>query len=157
MNRKQFDLFNTAVQWTVDEDRRKKAGLPENGMAHEQGEWGYGILSYKSKTVEVRGELGYRAICPTAGCLAGNIVVTAGDQMVGVVPKDAVYENDHEIMADWCWDGKHLHDIEIRARQLVGISPEESDPLFYAGNTVKCIVELSTVIAERHGHQLVIV
>src|SRR4029077_18726986 len=96
MDLKQFNLFQGAIQWAVDEDKRLSAiddTAMTSPMEHDQQMWAFGKIDRSAETVTMDLEgckCQYCAICPTTGCVGGNIVLTAVEQFV--VPQFASIE-----------------------------------------------------------------
>jgi len=159
MDIKQFQVLQNAVQWAVDEDRRDSFDPPGLPITHDQTHWAWGLMD-KSKIREIeyahtRGfKFPYVAICPTAGCLAGNMALIAGDEFV--VPYfSSMWQRDLPIMAEQCWNPERgLMGIRDRGIELAGLSEPEADRLFDGQIGVDDIVEIATEIAADHGYTL---
>jgi hypothetical protein len=166
MDEKQLDALQRAVQWVVDYqqylDSRREADRDDPPVVtHHQGYWGLGStdgnkyegpLQFASGLAWL-GELKPQLLCTSACCLAGDVVMNNGDQMIafedeGVTPQST----------DWCMDqqGK-VHTIPTRAQELLGITSEEATWLFSGKNSRMDIVEIAKMLAKRYDHVLELV
>lgn len=155
MDIKQFELFQGAIQWVVDQHNR---GTNTSVLEHDQGNWGEGILSPTPEWRKDTDGLAYAVVCPTAGCVAGNIVAMNGDQFVIGMAPEFVKANVHrkmEVQVQECWSADDgIHTIPGRARELAGLTPGEATRLFNGDNDVDDIVNIAHMIATNHGYQL---
>lgn len=153
MDKKQFDLFQSGVQWVWDDNKRRQAGRPHGGnLHHVQGLWVGGriIDRIKAKWGEHRREMDL--VCPTACCLAGNILITNGDRFVVDHEWDI---GEQTTSVEYCLDEKdQVHGIQNRAMEVAGLNLAEAQELFEGGNTAESIVESATRIAKEHGYEL---
>jgi len=151
MNRKQFELFQTAIQWVVDEHRE-----PTHSPSHLQSTWAVGRVLFDKVTAYRRKDRPktFQVVCPTACCVAGDICLTNGDTFVVGCDEEPVRYNT-AIAVDYVVDedGK-LHEIGARARSLVGITGPEANELFEGGNRVEDITRVATSIAARRDFDL---
>jgi|SRR5262245_32908516 len=150
MDKKQFELFQEAVQWVLDEKRASEKGRKHNRIWHKQKFWGQGEVTDESVT-QVGTSLTMSVVCPSAACLAGNVVLLHGDRMVALVnhgrPGDVV-------QADYCADDKdRVYMIGTRARQLLGITSEEA-AIFGGDHSRRLVIEMAKEIAENHGYKM---
>lgn len=163
MDLKQFDLFQSAIQWAVDEDRRLNAEevtAKTSPLEHDQNLWAFGTIdkSIEPLTWEIDGgKFAYNVICPSSGCVAGNIILTAGEQFV--VPKFKGIElMDVPFMAETCWSPENgFHNIDDRAEELAGLDHSEAVDLFDGDNDIDRIVDVAYQIAFNHGYTLKLV
>jgi len=166
MDLKQFNLFQGAIQWAVDEDKRLNGLTYDTAktspLEHDQQMWAFGKIdkSVEPLTWEIGSDFKcqYLAICPTTGCVAGNIVLTAGEQFV--VPQFASIEMMPQVpfMAEYCWSPENgFQEIRLRAEDLAGLTHDEATDLFEGANTLDKIVELAYKIADNHGYTLELV
>jgi hypothetical protein len=62
--------------------------------------------------------------CGTKACLAGHTVLEAGDEIM-------IWDSDPETGTFECIDDKgNVHNIEIRAQELLGLTRDQADVLF---------------------------
>ena len=170
MDLKGFDRLQTAVQWTVDEDRERyefektdeyakfgwDAWWTQSVVHHDQESWGAGVLKKDGELFT--SPIGtYTAVCPTAGCLAGNVVLASGEKFVVSWPSS---QADHipeglpvSVSACWTADGD-VDEISHRAQELMGIDSDDADRLFEGENDVDAIVNIATEIAASWGFTL---
>ena len=172
MTDKQFDLFQSAVQWVKDEARtqakakrwRKAYKKMQKGVRHYQGNWGSGLIKRDGRSVK-NGGYQWREVCPSSACLAGNIVLMNGDTFVSAL-RNPAYEEllkrqeaaevAVEITVDYCIprDSTQVYMIEHRAAELVGIDHQQAAALFAGGNTAEHVIHNAERVAEAHGREL---
>jgi hypothetical protein len=154
VDQKQFDLFQTAIQWVWDEWHRKIRGDARQGPIHKQVVWAAGTVT--DQMVPVAEDETYRwgewvsVICPTACCVAGNIVMVHGDQFV-----TKQMPNEFVAHVEMCIDDHgRVHGISDRAQGLAGLTGSEASRLFHQDNNAHSIVQIAQMIAARHGYEL---
>jgi hypothetical protein len=149
MDQKQFDLFATGIQWVKDEAERDYTAQ----VRHNQGTWGLGriregIRRLRKNTVQQY----FTPVCPSACCLAGNIVLANGDEMVLPAEMAAGRDTSH---VDYCMDAEgEVYHIRERATQVAGLTISESAWLFDACRTAESQIKHAQVIADRYGFTL---
>lgn len=151
MNVKEFDRLQTAVQWAVDEARR--TDLDQRWLTHDQGKWGYGTVENREPIKAKYGlaPITMRAVCPSACCLAGNIVLAEGDTFV--VPTYSSHSVGEEVNVDYCVDTKGtVYKIEDRALDLIGM--EYDQQMFDSEQDIDDLVETVGEVVEAHGFTL---
>jgi|SRR5262245_6635469 len=168
MDQKGFELFQSAVQWILDEKRATENRTKHDPIWHKQQFWATGELTDEEITVDQVGQqyllswhlTQMRVVCPSSACLAGNIVVIHGDKMVAdqySVRYGEQYSNGL-VSADFCVNDKNqLFTIGTRAQQLIGITSQEASDLFRGGNSRKKVIEMATEIAKGYGFELELV
>jgi hypothetical protein len=154
MDLKQFNIFQEAIQWVVDEQRRRRADKDIYEMTgrlrHFQQEWGMGRVVAE----RLAAHPSYQMVCPTACCVAGNIVLINGDRFV----VDSVLPEDSLVAVQSCVTDKgEIVDIDDRAIEVVGLDAVEAMNLFSGGNSWRDIVHCATKIAKAHGHTLEVI
>lgn len=142
-----METLQAAVQWVVDEDRIM-ANDPdaERSLTHDQDLYTIGYATDQKAS-------GYRVICPTACCLAGNIVIAHGDLLiVNYLDYDPGEQN---LLADYCLDSDgRVHHVQERAAELVGIDPDPESfdqSMFDGDQNADDIRALAEATARRHG------
>jgi len=160
MDKKQFDLFQAAIQWVLDEKRITDRHGKHLGIWHRQAWWATGTLTSKivkavSSAVPFNTSRTFQVMCPSTACVAGNIVNIYGDKLV--VPECSVVP-DETVIADYCMDDKgRLYLIGERAQQITGMEPAEAAQLFLPDNSREHVIELATRIAKDHGYEMELV
>lgn len=165
MNQKQFDLFQSAIQWVFDEQRASDRHTKHSPIWHRQGLWGMGTVTDQvitAKSIQLDKEekqtyqRSYQVMCTSAACVAGNIVLINGDQMVAVANPEV--SPGLIAYAEYCIDDQRtVHSIGDRAQRLTGISPAEAGALFGGGLSRPDVISVATRIATHHGYQLELV
>lgn len=159
MDLKQFEMFQTTIQWVLDEKRITAAHGRHGLIWHRQSWWASGkvtdtVVQARSSTIPFTTSKQFKVICPSAACVAGNIVSAYGDKLV--VPEGAIEECT--AIADYCIDDEgRLHLIGDRAAALAGLSTDEAARLFAPNNSRDYVIELATEIASNHGYELELV
>jgi hypothetical protein len=167
MDQKQFDAFQSGVQWVADEAalRKRVAEREEKYEAghlfHRQRVWASGKATAAIRSIVKASGLGteytydYQVVCPSGCCLAGSIVQRAGDDFVRndyIQPGRTVETVDH------CMDAEgNVHLISQRARELAGLSETEASRLFHQDNGSDTILRLAKEVAVNHGYNLEII
>jgi hypothetical protein len=152
MDRKQFDLFQTAIQWVADEQRRKKQHRRKNGPSHVQSLWGSGKVVEWINTRWGGRNLTSSVVCASSCCLAGNIVHLHGDLLVELNSK---VRPGNTTTVEHCLDEKGtVHTINERARALVGLTNQQASSLFASSRDAAQIIQQAQVIAARNGYEL---
>ena len=174
MDEKGRDLLETSVQWVQDEERRRQREVekaaraknwkevqreePTNGLYHYQGSWGRGIAQRAIKAV-IDNTLGAyettaTVVCGTSGCLAGNIVLVAGDEFVfpGTITPGCDVDVDHCIDAEG-----NIHQIRQRAQDLLGVNSNEANRMFNGDLSRNQVIHVAKVTAKSYGHELNII
>lgn len=153
MDKKQFELFQSAIQWVADEQRRKKQRDPKSGVIHEQNCWGAGkIIDWIKAHISNSPREQFAQVCPSACCLAGNIVLLNGDRMV-TLDQTAVL-GDFENVENCLDEEGRLHSISTRAQQLAGLTGPQATRLFAGENYADQIIEYAQEIAVKNGYEL---
>ena len=152
MDKKQFELLQTSVQWVWDDHHRKTAQERRRGLHHEQGLWVGGRVKEKIKALWGSHRKEFSVVCPTACCLGGHIVIANGDQLVVDEECD---ERSFVTSVEHCVDEEgQVRSIQARATELAGLTVDEASTLFDGGNTAEVIVREATRIARERGHRL---
>lgn len=152
MDSKQFEEFQTGVQWVQDEARSDtRHGL----VRHNQKTWARGRVKNEVVTDEMSSR--WMPVCASACCLAGNIVLAHGDTFV--VPAydsfQGVAEMGGECHVDYCMDDEgKIHSINERAIELAGLTDLQAGALFFEGMTAAKIVSYAAAVAEENGYHL---
>jgi hypothetical protein len=156
MDQKGFDLFQSAIQWVADEMNREMGESRAYPMSHNQGFWAEGTVTGPVEGTYQGEEYHMLAVCPTAGCVAGNIVTLHGDTLVGMDPMMGLGVTRPTFMVvEHCLDdGGEMHAIAARARELVGMTASEARALFSGENSRENVIQLAQVIARNHGFDL---
>jgi hypothetical protein len=150
MDRKQFKRLQTAVQYASDDASLQRHKQPPTGWRWYQGAWGSGMVTKRRRKRKATGTF-IAVACPTTGCVAGTIVMQAGDQLVA----PAECEVGTSVTTDYCIDKTGtVHDIESRATQLLGVEEEELHGLFNGGLGIQSVIQISELIATEHGFKL---
>lgn len=152
MSEKQFDLFQTGIQWVKDEQERSTR---HSNLRHQQSTWGIGRLMKAIKRTK-QGTQVY-PVCTTACCLAGNIVLANGDTMVvpaAAVPQELI-DNEVAVNVDYCMDAEgNFHSIHERAKVLAGLTEAEATYLFDGCRSAHAQIEYAQDVAARNGYTL---
>ena len=145
MDIKGFQVLESAIQWVVDEDVRKRSHIQPNGLEHDQMAWAVGELL----PAEQREALGQRfglgmtmviPLCASACCVAGNVVIANGDLLVAI-DQFGGHTPDRQVKVDFCvTEENEVVYISTRARDLLGISEVEADLLFEGHDTPERVV-----------------
>lgn len=146
MDQKQFNVFEQGIQWVKDERDHPEQ---RTGVEHNQGTWGWGKVMSKLGITAKNSHQSWLPVCPSACCLAGNIVLIAGDKFV--IPEG--YEGDCNV--DYCLTGEgEVENIAERAKDLAGLTDGEAQMLFEGSNSADHIIDMATRIADRNGYEL---
>jgi hypothetical protein len=150
MDQKQFERLQTAVQWAVDEEAIATPTLTVNMDVWGFGEVARGRGVIKAKyDEESKHAIEVKAVCPTACCLAGNIVLAAGDEFI----IDKHYYDGETVYADNCVDDKGIiHSIPVRALDLIGLNDDHG--MFEGSQSASDIVAKAEMVAEDYGFSL---
>jgi hypothetical protein len=150
MDQKQFERLQTAVQWVVDEEVTATPSLTLN-----MDVWGFGEVPRDTEPtkgrydVEREAVIPVKVVCPSACCLAGNIVLAAGDQFV----VDGQYTSGETVYADNCIDEKGvIHSIPQRALELIGL--DDDYEMFDGSQSAADVVEKAWNVAADRGFDL---
>lgn len=158
MDRKGFERLQTAVQFAVDEDRMERAKESRSTYTWRQGYWGVGWLTNEVVHALIGGRKAknpYRVVCPTAGCVAGTIVVQHGDKLVAETTTD---KETGLVQADNCVDDAGVYwTVESRANDLLGLDDDQTCRLFSGGLGIDDVVQAASQIAKDHGYELEVV
>lgn len=159
MDQKGFELFQTAIQWVLDEKRASQRHVKHTGLWHRQAWWGAGrvteqvVKAVTSTAPFLSTNHQFSVICVSSCCVAGNIVTVHGDKMV--VAGESL---GNSAITDYCVDDDdRLHLIGTRAAALTGITEGEAAELFSPNNSRERVIELATQIAKDHGYELELV
>jgi len=163
MDRKQFEILQEAVQWVVDEaayQHRTNQGdwhpaTYERPHEWNQNTWGIGSVRPETDQVMVRG-VPYLPVCASACCLAGHIVVAAGEKMVLADPLGLMHGVKQHVTACLTCDG-HIELISDRARDLAGLDDGEAMVLFDSGMDADAIVAYADGVCRLNGYELEVV
>jgi len=154
MEQKQFEVFQTAIQWVKDEAERDYAPI---GVRHDQATWGNGEIGTDRVMI---GSVKYAAVCPSACCLAGNIVLVAGERFVYPVNDDLFDPTGACVTVDYCVDDEgHLRQIPDRAAELAGLTDADLwdyNP-FAPSHSAEDLISIAEKITKQHGYTLVLV
>ena len=149
MDQKQFDLFATGIQWVKDEAERDYTAQ----VRHNQGIWGLGRIKEGIRRLRKNSTYQYFApVCPSACCLAGNIVLANGDEFVIPAELAAGKDTSH---VDYCMDAEgEIHHIRDRAQQVAGLTGLDAQALFDANRSPEVLINMAEQIAAREGFTL---
>lgn len=163
MNGKQFDRFQSALQWVADEERAVEAA-ERSSLVHTQETWVFGRVGKPytgplSQTVneECSPEWArqildkqFSEVCATNCCFAGNVVIANGDTIIA----SGFIEGDLASPA-MCVDADgNVHTIAKRATDLLGITPTQARDMFDGNNEPAMLYQRGARIAEAYGHEL---
>jgi len=162
MDQKQFNEFQTAIQWVVDEKRRKddaeqwKPALLEHRQQYwAVGETQPGIIAAPFPRDGVHVSLDWHPVCATGCCVAGNMVLAHGDQFIAPAASAAV---GLTVTVEQCIDEDGMvHKISTRAKEIGGLTDSEAGRLFHQDNSAATIARLATNIAHNHGYTLEVI
>lgn len=161
MDKKQFDLFQATIQWVLDEKRITEKHGKHRGIHHRQAWWAAGTITGKvlevlTTSVPFTTSKQFRVICPSAACVAGNIVAMNGDKLV--IPEAPLVNSEEQVIADYCMDDKgHLYLIGDRAAAVAGLTGDEASALFSPNNSRERVIEMATEIAAKYGYEMELV
>jgi len=150
-----IDRLNKAVQFAVDEYvRANTEGV--RGM-WDQGTWGRGEATEEKVTTN-EGDV-VQVVCNSGCCLAGNIVIGAGDKFVA----PGTYAPGTVVSVEECVtkDGE-FRSVSDRAEELLDItssyvSNDDTDgDLFGGDNDIDDVLRLARAMAEEHGQTLTV-
>lgn len=158
MDQKQFDLFQTGIQWVADEMRRDHEGSAPNGLRHRQTTWAAGrvtdeVINYHSENSSIGFE--GTVVCPTAGCVAGNFCAINGDTFI--LPRKGYVGAYAAVVEHVVDDEGAVYMIGYRGMKLAGLTPVEADRLFNSNNSRADVIWLAKQIAENHGYTLEVI
>lgn len=173
MNGEQALLLQRAVQWAIDEVEAdldgSRSGSP---LQWNQEVWAQGVSrvggSARTQTMELYGERVMvdvtEAECQTACCIAGNIVITAGDRVVsafltGSEIANSPFRTDRRrniTLTHAVVGGDSLVNIANRAADLLGLDWPDVELLFSASNDIEDVVRYAVDIADDFGQALVL-
>lgn len=166
MNEKQFDLFQTGIQWVADEARFHRTQRVNNWVRGArrwlQRTWAQGVLLGNVHSVrdpQTGRMIDVQAVCPTACCVAGNFCAINGDTFVSAA--GTLFPRQGETYVEglqWVMDeDENMHLIGQRGRALTGMTENEANMLFHQNNNSATVIRLAKGIAEAHGHTLNII
>lgn len=166
MNEKEFDRFQTALQWVADDADARAHGEDRDGLRHHQDTWGEGFVlpggpvketTVKNHFTEQTVIVKWSAVCATDCCLAGNVVIANGDVML-VSSRSIEGHERGEVEVSHCMSAEgDVHDIPTRAQELLGLTAGEAHALFDGGNTAQDLLWRGKGIAAEYGHELRII
>ena len=152
MDQKGFDLFQTAIQWVKDEDDHPHS--MDEGLVHEQGTWGYGLIRNLIRKHTKAGTT-VVPVCASSCCLAGNIVLAAGEEFVALDTQEV--REGWLLHVDYCLTGDgEVKTIAGRAVELTGLDEDEAEYMFGGSRSAAGLISDALQIARDHGYELTI-
>lgn len=170
MNGEQFERLRSAVQWAVDNaayERGLAEAQPER--AHNQEVWAEGkVLEERAPlpsafhmtmgNVVPLSQSGYgmsehvSVVCPSALCLAGDVVLEAGGTFV---VDESLRVGSAVIVDDAIMPDGRFGRVVAFARDLLGLDLDEGADLFDSDNRIGDILYFATRSAAESGHDLI--
>lgn len=137
-----IEVLREAVAFAIAEHEGRRT----QALVWDQGFWGR-----ITDPEPIQMHPGFVVGCATAACLAGNIVLQAGDRMLGF---DQKVSPGATIVADFCIDGSGSRRmISERATELLGLAHAPTE-LFDGENDIYAVVQRAQDLAEAHGESL---
>jgi hypothetical protein len=148
MDKKQFKRLEKAVRWAVEENAKTK----RSDLTWDQEEWFAGALDGKAK---VEGYHYVDVTCGSTCCIAGNVVVEAGDRFIVPDHFTERYEQGDMVTVEMCLTKKReVYSVETRAEHLLGITPSQARWLFDGDNDIESVINAASEIAAEYGFTL---